>query len=127
MVLVIAVGCCTGGLGGGVTESERGGSFGVDDCVNGTFDEAAVEVVTTLAVLTVVVVLAAAFSVGLGRGVVVVVLLSLSFDLKKLEIPLKNPFFFVVASGASVVVVVVGGGIGGKGLKSDGEYDNEWI
>lgn len=70
-------------------------------------------------VLTVVTI----FLVVVGCCVVVdVVELSLSFDLKKPVMPLKNPFFFVVLSGSSVVVVVVVVRvIGGKGLKSDSE------
>jgi hypothetical protein len=51
--------------------------------------------------------------------VVVVASFVLSLDLKKPEIPLKNPFFFVVVSGSGVVVVVVVARVTvGWGLKS---------
>jgi hypothetical protein len=80
-----------------------------------------VDVITTLVDFTVEVV--TDFCVVVGRCVVDVELsASLSFDLKKPLIPLKNPFFFVVASGAEVVVVVVVvRTTGGKGLKSASE------
>lgn len=90
-----------GGGVGAVTESIRGGSFGV---------------VGTAAVAAFVVVVIGFFVVGCS-----VVVDSLSFDLKKPLIPLKKPFFFVVVSGASVVVVVEVRPTGGKGLKSDSE------
>lgn len=93
------------------------------DGVTGMFDgtDFAVDVLMTLVDFAVDVV--TDFFVVVGRWVVVVELsASLSFDLKKPVIPLKNPFFFVVVSGDSVVVVVVVvRTTGGKGLKSASE------
>lgn len=73
-------------------------------------------VVATNAFTVVVEVVATDFVVVVGCSVVVD---SLSLNLKKPVIPLKNPFFLVVDSGISVVVVVVVRTMGGKGLKSD--------
>lgn len=122
---------------GGVGDSPRGGTLGVDTTttfgmstldglgvggVTGT-DLAVVGVTgtglgvdgvtgTDFAVVVVVVELVFGFGV-VGASVVVV---SLSFDLNNPVSPLKKPFFFVVDSGAGVVVV--GRVTGGKGLKS---------
>lgn len=132
---VDVVGCWWAGLGGGVGESERGGTLGVettmgistrDDCTAGfgvegaTGTDLAVDDVngTDFAVVDVDVELVATdfLVVGVVGGSWVVVVVSLSFDLKKPVIPLKNPFFFVVSSGTGVVVV--GLVTGGKGLNS---------
>lgn len=100
----------------------RGGTFGVLSGTNGMFTgtDRIVEVVATLAGLSVVAMVGTDFKVVVGRSVVVV--LSLSLDLNSPVKPLKKPFFLVVSSGASVVVVVVVRWMGGKGLKSASEY-----
>lgn len=131
---VEVVGCWYDGLGGGVGESERGGTlgvettfgttdFGVDGCTGTDFTVEGVKGTDFCVVVVVVVELVATTFLAVDvSGAMVVV--SLSFDLKSPVNPLKNPFFFfVVSSGASVVVVVFA--IGGKRLNSASPYDNE--